>query len=218
MMSEPRPAAPAARREDTRDPRASRLAALQLLYAADLREEDPLLILERALRAPDAVSRAHAADRTDQQVSAVGSGSEPDAAEDPASGLDGFAITLVRGVAAGRAQLDERIARLSRGWKLRRMPVIDRNVLRLAIHELLTEPTPVPVVLDEAVRMVSDLSTDDSGRFVNGILAAVVRELPRRADGQDEGPDDAGAVRPQVEDSAAPDSTDTADRDPTSSP
>jgi N utilization substance protein B len=65
------------------------------------------------------------------------------------------------------------------------MPVVDRNVLRLALHELLTEPTPVAVVMDEAVRMASDLSTDDSGRYVNGVLAALVREL--RAEGRLEG-------------------------------
>jgi hypothetical protein len=57
------------------------------------------------------------------------------------------------------------------------MPVIDRNVLRLAVHELLTEDTPVPVVLDEAVRLASEHSTDDSGRYVNGVLAAIVRDL-----------------------------------------
>jgi transcription antitermination protein NusB len=209
MTSEQRPAGPAVRREDTRDPRASRLAALQLLYAADLREEDPLLILERALRAPDAVTRAYASDRPDRPETAPGSGVERVPDEDAVSVLDGFAITLVRGVAADRVQLDERIARLSRGWKLTRMPVIDRNVLRLAIHELLTEPTPVPVVLDEAVRLVSELSTDDSGRFVNGILAAVVRELPPRLED--------GAPGPQSE---APDATGAGgvDRDPTATP
>ena len=45
------------------------------------------------------------------------------------------------------------------------------------MHELLTEPTPVPVVIDEAVRLASELSTDDSGRYVNGVLSAIVREL-----------------------------------------
>jgi hypothetical protein len=62
------------------------------------------------------------------------------------------------------------------------MPVIDRNVLRMAVHELITEPTPVPVVLDEAVRLASEHSTDDSGRYVNGVLAAIVRDLASSAE------------------------------------
>jgi len=150
------PDAPRVRREDTRDPRASRLAALRVLYAADVRGVPVLEVLDEAL----------------------GRAGDVDGELEGAS-LDAFAVTLVRGVAATVDDLDARIGRSARGWRLERMPVVDRNVLRLAVHELLTEPTPVPVVLDEAVRLASELSTDDSGRYVNGVLAAVARELAR---------------------------------------
>jgi len=153
-----------ARRDDTRDPRASRLAALRVLYAADLRGMDPLDVLHEQLAADGAAQRARRGEF------------DPDA-ELAGATLDGFAITLLNGLSASLPQLDERIRRFARGWRLERMPVIDRNVLRLAVHELITEPTPVPVVLDEAIRLASEHSTDDSGRYVNGVLAAIVRDL-----------------------------------------
>ena len=158
-----------ARRTDTRDPRAARLAALRVLHEADVRGEDPLVALERRVAAETPVERLRAAGGT----------------EDPDLGdirVDGFARSLVEGVAATRDDLDARIGRHARGWKIGRMPVVDRNLLRLAIHELMTEPTPVPVVLDEAVRLAKELSTDDSGRYVNGVLVAVAKELARPVD------------------------------------
>ena len=153
-MSDGQGSAPA-RRDDTRDPRASRLAALRVLYAADVREMDHLDVLQEEL-----------------EKQADGGDEELDAAT-----LDRFAVTLLHGLGATRADVDARIARFARGWRLERMPAVDRNVLRLAVHELLTEPTPVPVVLDEAVRLASELSTDDSGRYVNGVLSAIVKDL-----------------------------------------
>jgi transcription antitermination protein NusB len=154
------------RRTDTLDPRASRLAALRVLYEADVRLERIADVLDRHL------SRASASERVRRGEL------DPDP-ELGAAVLDAFAVSLVQGVIETRDDIDARIARLSRGWRLERMPAIDRNVLRLAIRELLAEPTPVAVVLDEAVRLATELSTDSSGRFVNGILAAVVRELER---------------------------------------
>ena len=155
--------APRSRRSDTHDPHGSRLAVLRVLYAADVRERDPLDVLQDLLDRRAGVG----GDDTDDEL-----GGAP---------LDGFASTLLHGLAASRATLDDRIGRSARGWRLARMPVVDRNVLRLAVHELLTEPTPVAVVLDEAVRLASELSTDDSGRYVNGVLATIVDEL--RAEG-----------------------------------
>ncbi len=152
-----------ARRDDTRDPHASRLAVLRILHAADVRQVDPLDVLQEELERGQ-------------------EGSDEDLG---GATLDRFAVTLLHGLGATLPELDERIARSARGWRIGRMPVVDRNVLRLALHELLTEPTPVAVVMDEAVRMASDLSTDDSGRYVNGVLAALVREL--RAEGRLEG-------------------------------
>ena len=150
-----RPADLPARREDTRDPRASRLAALRVLYAADVREVDPLDVLQEELE------KQHGDEDVDLDSAT----------------LDRFAITLLHGLGGSMPEVDARIARFARGWRLERMPAVDRNVLRLAVHELLTEPTPVAVVMDEAVRLASELSTDDSGRYVNGVLSAIVRDL-----------------------------------------
>ena len=150
-----RPADAPLRRDDTRDPRASRLAALRVLYAADVREVDPLDVLQEELEKQQG-------DADDDLDTAT---------------LDRFAVRLLHGLGGSMPEVDARIARFARGWRLERMPAVDRNVLRLAVHELLTEPTPVAVVMDEAVRLASELSTDDSGRYVNGVLSAIVRDL-----------------------------------------
>ena len=85
---------------------------------------------------------------------------------------------LVRGVAEHRDRLDAAIADKATGWTLARMPMIDLNVLRIGAFELAGRPeVPTAVVLDEAVRLVKQFSTDDSGRFVNGVLAALVAVL-----------------------------------------
>ena len=94
------------------------------------------------------------------------------------SPADELTTLLVEGVESNRAQLDEVIAAHSKGWTLQRMPTLDRNVLRIASFELMSRPdVPVAVVLDEAVELAKRFSTDDSGRFVNGVLSAVVPVL-----------------------------------------
>ncbi|WP_420453672.1 transcription antitermination factor NusB [Ilumatobacter sp.] len=91
---------------------------------------------------------------------------------------DELTQALVRGVDAHRERLDDAIAARATGWSLARMPVIDLNVLRIGAFELAERPdVPVAVVLDEAVTLVKQFSTDDSGRFVNGVLAALVADL-----------------------------------------
>ena len=86
--------------------------------------------------------------------------------------------TIVRGVAQHRDRLDAAIDQRATGWTLARMPVIDLNVLRIGAFELAERPdVPTAVVLDEAVNLVKQFSTDDSGRFVNGVLAALVADL-----------------------------------------
>ncbi|MEY4338966.1 MAG: transcription antitermination protein NusB [Actinomycetota bacterium] len=91
---------------------------------------------------------------------------------------DELTRTLVIGVDEHRVRLDEAIAAHSKGWSLSRMPTIDRNVLRIAAFELLGRPeVPVAVVIDEAVELAKRFSTDDSGRFVNGVLSALVPVL-----------------------------------------
>lgn len=94
------------------------------------------------------------------------------------SPADELTTILVKGVEQHLEQLDAAIAAHAKGWTLQRMPAIDRNVLRVAAFELLgrTE-VPVAVVLDEAVELAKRFSTDDSGRFVNGVLAALVPVL-----------------------------------------
>jgi N utilization substance protein B len=94
------------------------------------------------------------------------------------SPADDLTAELVRGVDTHREQLDAAIAAHARGWSLRRMPVIDLTVLRIGAFELLGRPdVPVAVVLNEAVELAKRFSTDDSGRFVNGVLAALVPVL-----------------------------------------
>jgi N utilization substance protein B len=97
---------------------------------------------------------------------------------------DPFAGELVSGVGAHLDDIDDRIRRYARGWALERMPVVDRTVLRMAIFELLHRPdVPTGVVISEAVELAKRYSTDDSGRFVNGMLSSIAGEVrPERAD------------------------------------
>lgn len=88
------------------------------------------------------------------------------------------AVALARGVEAGQDRYDQLIAGKARGWRLERMPMIDRAILRLGLHELDQHPeTPTAVILNEAVELAKRFSTEDSGRFVNGVLAALVGEI-----------------------------------------
>ncbi len=88
---------------------------------------------------------------------------------------DELTTLLVRGVQANQERIDAAIADHAHGWTLQRMPSIDRNVLRIAAFELLGRvDVPVAVILDEAVELAKRFSTDDSGRFVNGVLSALV--------------------------------------------
>ncbi len=94
------------------------------------------------------------------------------------SEADELTTLLVEGVEHNQQQLDDAITEHSKGWTLARMPTIDRTVLRIAGFELLGRPdVPVAVVLNEAVEMAKRFSTDDSGRFVNGVLSALVPVL-----------------------------------------
>jgi len=91
---------------------------------------------------------------------------------------DELTVLLVNGVETHADELDAAIAAKAKGWTLARMPVLDLNVLRLATFELRARPeVPVAVVLDEAVKLAKRFSTDDSGKFVNGVLAALTAEL-----------------------------------------
>jgi N utilization substance protein B len=130
---------------------AARRRAVELLYQADLLGRDPATVL---------------------------------AAERGADGglLDPYTVELVEGVERSRPELDERIGAASRDWTVDRMPLIDRNVLRLGVFELTERPdVPTAVAIDEAIELVKLLSTDDSGRFVNGVLATIARQVRPQA-------------------------------------
>lgn len=86
-----------------------------------------------------------------------------------------YAVTLVEGVAQHRGRIDDLVQTYSQGWELDRMPAVDRAVLRLAIYELMYEDdVPDSVVIDEAVELAKQLSTDESPAFVNGLLARIL--------------------------------------------
>jgi N utilization substance protein B len=88
-----------------------------------------------------------------------------------------YAERIVQGVQAHQADIDALIVEHSDRWAIQRMPVIDRNLLRMGLYELLwEEEVPVAVAINEAVELAKALSTDDSGRFVNGVLGRIAEE------------------------------------------
>ncbi len=93
--------------------------------------------------------------------------------------LRDFTERLVVGTLANRESLDAIISRQADHWRLTRMPVVDRNILRLALFELLHEPsTPRPVIIDEALEIAKRFSTPKSSQFINGILDGVLKARP----------------------------------------
>lgn len=123
----------------------ARKRALDILFAADVRGES-------ATEALDA---------------AIAGGEGP---------TNEYTAVLVRGVVEHRERLDELLSSYSEGWTLDRMPAVDRNVLRLGLWELLyADDIPDAVAVTEAMALVSDLSTDESPQFVNGILGNLAR-------------------------------------------
>ena len=131
----------------------ARQRALHVLYAADLLEQPVATVLAREL--------------DDRQRPA------PDA----------YAVELVTGVDRRRGELDARIRAAAEHWTLERMPLVDRNLLRLGAFELLERSeVPTAVVLDEAIELAKLLSTEDSGRFVNGVLGKMARDLASARD------------------------------------
>ncbi len=141
----------------------ARKRAVDVLYEADLRDTDAVSTL---------------ADRV--------------ALADPP--INDFTISLVEGVQANLGRVDEILARYAEGWTVARMPGVDRAVLRLAVYELLwRDDVPDAVVIDEAVELAKSLSTDESPRFVNGVLGRVLRDRESLAPHPDQVPDQAQA-------------------------
>jgi N utilization substance protein B len=91
---------------------------------------------------------------------------------------DHFAVALVTGVGERLPELDAHIERLARDWTVERMPWVDRSILRLAAFELVARPdVPTGAILSEAVELAKRFSTEEAGRFVNGLLANLAREV-----------------------------------------
>jgi N utilization substance protein B len=91
---------------------------------------------------------------------------------------DDFATSLVRAVDEHHDRIDALLAEHARGWTVARMPAIDRAALRMGTAELITRPdVPTAVVLNETVDLAKRFSTEDSGRFVNGLLAKIATEV-----------------------------------------
>lgn len=88
-----------------------------------------------------------------------------------------FANELFEGAARDTAVLDEIIERHAENWKFERLAVIDRAILRLAVHELRRNDAPSKVVLNEAVDLAKKFSNEDSGAFVNGVLDSICKSL-----------------------------------------
>ncbi len=133
--------------------RKARKRALDVLYEADLRSEP----IDRTLAA--SLSRIEPADRPLH--------------------LD-YAISLVNGVAANQIRIDEVIASYAEGWTMERMPVVDRNLARIAVYELLyVDEIDDPVAISEAVELARQLSTDDSPRYLNGVLGRIAEYAGR---------------------------------------
>lgn len=89
---------------------------------------------------------------------------------------DEFMEALVRGTAAKSSDIDQSIVAKSENWRLERMPAVDRNILRLAVYEMTETDTPAPVVIDEALELARQFSTDESASFVNGVLDAIRKQ------------------------------------------
>jgi N utilization substance protein B len=148
-----------------KDRRAARRLAVDALYESEITDELPV----------DAFSALSDAGWVLPTGDDDGS-----AAELPTDEAVAYARTLVEGVQAHHADIDSLITRYADRWAIDRMPVIDRILLRIALVELLWgSDVPVAVAINEAVELAKALSTEDSGRFINGVLGRLVEERPQ---------------------------------------
>ncbi|HEU4478622.1 MAG TPA: transcription antitermination factor NusB [Pyrinomonadaceae bacterium] len=131
--------------------RKARECALQMLFAADVAETPP-----------EEVVRTYWAELGEAEL------------EDPARD---FATRLAAGTLSRLEGLDERIRSRAEHWRIARMAVVDRNILRLAVYEFLYEPTPRTVAINEALEIARRFSTYEATQFINGILDAIKRDL-----------------------------------------
>ncbi|MGH9942294.1 MAG: transcription antitermination factor NusB, partial [Pyrinomonadaceae bacterium] len=133
--------------------RKARESALQMLFAADLNGS--------TVRADELV-RAYWTELGETDVE---------------EGAREFATRLATGALSHLAEIDERIRSRAEHWRISRMAVVDRNVLRLAVYEFLYEPTPRTVAINEALEIARRFSSYEATQFINGILDAIKRDL-----------------------------------------
>lgn len=93
---------------------------------------------------------------------------------------DAFAQALLQGVTENLPAIDELITHHAAHWRLERMPAVDRNVLRVAVYEMMRTDTPAAIVIDEALELARRFAGEESVQFVNGVLDAVRKELPAK--------------------------------------
>jgi len=98
--------------------------------------------------------------------------------------VNAYTETIVRGVSQHRDQIDETLATYAQGWTLDRMPAVDRAILRVGAWEVLWGDVPDGVALAEAVGLANELSTDESGKYINGVLARIKDVKPRLSLGE----------------------------------
>ena len=147
----------------------SRLRALQVLYQWDMTKRP----VDEAIRAfYDTLD----ADKIAEEPMEEKDDDEPEE-EDTASGRDPFMEELARGASEMAPDIDHRIAEKSAHWKIERMPIVDRNILRLGIYEMSRRETPAAVVIDEALELARQFSGEESVAFINGVLDAVHKEI-----------------------------------------
>ena len=126
----------------------ARKRAVDAVFAADLRKISPLTLLDEVA--------ALTADRQNQDE------------------IFGYARQIVNGVIENHDEIDDLLDTYSQGWAIDRMPNLDRAILRCAVWEIMhNEDVPDAVAINEAVEMAKELSTDDSGSFINGLLSRI---------------------------------------------
>ena len=115
---------------------------------------------------------------TPQQALGVLHHAGPPEVDDPGESEHGFVVSLVRGAMQNRDALDERIGDAARNWRVERMAVLDRLVMRLAVEELLSHrESPPRVVISEAIELARAYSGEEAAKFVNGVLDGAYRRL-----------------------------------------
>lgn len=148
----------------------ARKRALDILFEADIKQVPAATVLDARIAAGPGAGTGE-------------TGGAPAASARPP--VSDYAAELVRGVQAHLHEIDDLLAENARGWTVDRMPVVDRNILRIGAYELLWGgQVPDAVAISEAVLLAGDLSTEASSGFVNGLLARIAEIKLTRATGE----------------------------------